>query len=479
MADHDYNMVVLGAGSGGISAVNLAKSLGKKVALVEKNRIGGDCTWYGCVPSKTLIQSCRVGHYIRRAGEFGLRVEGAGNIDVSGVMEHVRAVRDRVYQSERPEVFEKRGIDVVIGEPRFVDAHTIEVGGRTVTSDHFVIATGSSPLVPPIDGIESVPYDTNESLFEREKPPMAMMVLGGGPIGTEMASALACLGGKVSIIQRGGRILERDDEELVRMLMGLMEERGIELLMGCSATGVRQDGDGIVLDVEKANGEPGMLRGDCLLVALGRRPNVDGLDLERAGVEYTKRGIQTDETLRTTAKNIYAIGDVIGSYQFSHIAEYHAGIAVPNALLPLPIKRRIDDENIVWATFTEPEIAHAGLTEAEAREKHGDDIRVYRYPYEKIDRAITDLATDGLAKFVCDRKGMLLGIHILGERASDLLHEAQLAKTLGVPFEKIAEMIHIYPTYGDLVKRPATAAYADSLQANPFVRMAKKLSGGE
>ena len=217
-----------------------------------------------------------------------------------------------------------------------------------------------------------------------------------------------------------------------------------------------------------------MLTADRLLVAVGRTPNVEGLALEKAGVDYSSSGITADRSLRTTAPNIYACGDVLGSYKFSHIAEYHATIAVPNAVLPLPFKRKVSYENIVWSTFTEPELAHAGFTEKEARRKYGDSIRIYRYSYDDIDRARTDVADVGLSKFICDKRGKLIGIHILGERASELLHQAQLAKTLGIPFHKIQSMIHIYPTYGDLVKRPATAAFADKLQNNFFIKQLRR-----
>jgi len=208
---------------------------------------------------------------------------------------------------------------------------------------------------------------------------------------------------------------------------------------------------------------------------MGRKPNVDGLDLEEAGVDFSRKGIKTNNTLQTTAKNIYACGNVIGSYQFSHIAEYHAGIAVPNAVLPLPIKRKVNYTNIVWTTFTDPEFAHAGLTEAEARQKYGDNLKIYRFSYDRVDRAKTDMATEGMSKFVCNKKNQILVIHIIGERAAELLHEAQLAKTLGVPFHKIQSMIHIYPTYGDMVKRPSVAAYADKIQNNFFIKLVKRL----
>ena len=232
------------------------------------------------------------------------------------------------------------------------------------------------------------------------------------------------------------------------------------------------------MTIQKASGETQTLKAEATLIAVGRRPNVNGLQLENAGVEYTSRGIKIDSTLKTTASNIYAAGDVAGPYQFSHAAEYQATIATMNAVLPIPIKKKARYENMVWATFTDPELAHGGLTEAQAREKYGDRIRVYRHEYQHVDRAKTDLAEIGLSKYITDTRGKLLGIHILGERASDLLHEAQLAKHLGISFGKIQSMIHIYPSYGDLIKRPATRAYIDQIQNNFFVKLFKKLRSG-
>jgi pyruvate/2-oxoglutarate dehydrogenase complex dihydrolipoamide dehydrogenase (E3) component len=291
-----------------------------------------------------------------------------------------------------------------------------------------------------------------------------------------MASALNRLGVEITLVQRDERILPNDDEELVEILTGHLAGEGIDILTGTEAVECNADAAGISLSIQNRSRQTSVLRAATLLVAAGRTPNVEGLDLEAAGVEYSKQGIQTDRSLRTTASNIYACGDVLGSYKFSHIAEYHASIAVPNAVLPLPIKRKVSYRDIAWSTFTEPELAHAGLTEKEARERYGDKIAVYRYSYDEIDRARTDLADVGMSKFICDKRGKLIGIHILGERASDVLHEAQLAKTLGIPFHRIRSMIHIYPTYGDLVKRPATTAFADRLQNNFFVKQLRKLA---
>ena len=474
MSKYDYDLIVIGVGSGVISAANLALKLGKKVAVVEKARIGGDCTWYGCVPSKAVIRSAAVAHQINHMRDYGLHTESPVHLDSDHVMEHVRSVRQRIYQTEEPAVFEEMGIGVHLGAPEFIDDHRIRVGDRTLSSRSFVISTGSSPFTPPVEGLHQVPYLTNETLFDLEALPQSMIILGGGPIGTEMASALNRLGVKITLLQRQERILPNDDEELVDVLTDSLAREGVEILTGTEAVGCQTEGDRVSVSIRNDGPQGSVLTADRLLVAVGRTPNVEGLALEKAGVDYSSRGITADRSLRTTAPNIYACGDVLGSYKFSHIAEYHATIAVPNAVLPLPFKRKVSYENIVWSTFTEPELAHAGFTEKEARRKYGDSIRIYRYSYDDIDRARTDVADVGLSKFICDKRGKLIGIHILGERASELLHQAQLAKTLGIPFHKIQSMIHIYPTYGDLVKRPATAAFADKLQNNFFIKQLRR-----
>jgi len=473
LANYDYDLIVIGAGSGGISAANLGKNLGKKVALVEKEKIGGDCTWYGCVPSKALIKASEVAHHVNTLEKYGLKLNGDSRLDAKQVMTHVRATREKVYAEETPEVFQQKGIDVFIGAPKFLDNHRLQIGEKVISSKTLVISTGSSPFVPPIDGIGDIDFLTNETIFDLEELPDFMVVIGGGPIGSEMASALSKLGVKITQIEVTDHLLSREDKELSEILMQQMMKNGVKILCNTRASRFAKNGNKIMVSVENETVE--QVETDAVLISVGRRPNVNGLELEKAGVEYTPKGIKVNDKLQTSASNIYAIGDVIGSYQFSHIAEYHAGIAVPNALLPLPIKRKVNYENIVWTTFTDPEFARGGLSEAEARGKYGDGIQVYRFNYDRVDRAKTDLATVGLSKYIVDKKGKLLGIHIIGERAGELLHEAQLAKSLGIPFHKIQSMVHVYPTYGPVVKGAATAAYVDKLQNNFFIKLVKKL----
>lgn len=471
MRAFDFDLIVLGGGSGGISSAILGHNLGKRVALVEKNRIGGECTWSGCVPSKALIKAAEIAHGIHRVEDFGLKLKRTTELDCRDVMSHVRAIRERVYEEEKPEVFEKMGIKVLIGDAKFIDNHTLLISEKEMTSKGFLISTGSSPFVPPIEGIENVDYLTNENIFELEDLPESMIIIGGGPIGSEMASALNRLGVDIKIVEKTAHILSREEDELAIQLMDHMMDEGVKVICHSRAVKVSKASGGVRLFTESEKHGNQEHEAERLLVAVGRRPNVDGLDLEKAGVAFTKRGIRIDQTMRTTAKNIYAIGDVVGSYLFSHMAEYWATVAVPNAVLPIPIKKRVNHEHIPWSTFTDPELARSGLTEKEAHEKYGNAIRVYRYPYSKIDRAKTDLAVEGLVKIIVTRKGKILGIHVLGNHAADLMHEVLLAKTLGVTFDKIQKMIHAYPTYGDVVKRPAAQFYGDKLRDNIFVKM--------
>jgi pyruvate/2-oxoglutarate dehydrogenase complex dihydrolipoamide dehydrogenase (E3) component len=473
MGKYDYDLIVIGAGAGGFVSSKLAAGLGKKVALIEKDRLGGECTLNGCVPSKTLIHTSQVAHEIRNATRYGLAINSPLQINTDHVMAHVRSAVQKVYDGHPKEAFQKLGIDVLFGAPRFIDNHRIELNGKGLSSKHFIISTGSSPQIPAIEGIDKVPFLTNQTVFGLERLPLSMIVLGGGPIGTELGSAFNLLGADVSIVEPYERILNREDEELVAILSKKLIHDGIKLMTGYKPLKLVKTGDQISLTIHHSKNQIQEIKADSLLVATGRRANVDGLHLEDAGVEYTLKGIKTDPALKTTAPNIYACGDVVGPYQFSHMAEYQAIIATQNALFP--VKKRVNYQHVAWCTFTTPEIAHAGLTEEEARKTHGDKIRVYRYEYRNIDRGHTDAADIGMSKFICDPKGRLTGAHIIGARAGDLIHEAQIAKSLGIPFYQLYSVIHIYPTFTDVVKHAAKLCYIDRLRNNPFLKLLRRL----
>jgi len=475
MPKYDYDLIAIGAGAGGFVSSKLAAGLGKKVAMIEKAKLGGECTNRGCVPSKALIKAAAVAHQAKHLRDYGLETAGDLNIATTNVMHYVRGAVKKVYDSHPASAFEKLGIDVLFGEPKFLDSHHISMGDKVLSAKKFMIATGSSAFIPPIEGLASVPYLSNENLFDLETLPPSMIILGAGPIGMEMASALNHLGVAVTVVEMAERIMIREDEELTRLLADHLVAEGISILTGTKAVRAAQKDGGITLTVEDAQKQRRELRAASVLVAVGRKPNVEGMDLEKAGIQYSPKGITTDEFLRTTAPNILACGDVVGPYQFSHMTEYQAVTAVRNAFLPF--RKKVNYDTVAWCTFTDPEFAHAGLTESEARERHGDAISVYRYEYKNTDRGRTDLADFGRAKFICDKRGRLVGAHILGERAGELIHEAQLLRHLDLSFTKIAPMIHIYPTFTDVVRQPAKLLYVDRLRNNPVLKLLAMVLG--
>jgi len=475
MKKFDYDLIVLGGGAAGFVSAKMAQGLGKKVALIEKNRLGGDCTWFGCIPSKTLIKVSTIAHQINNTGKFGLLQNTDISPDTDHVMEHVRSVVKRVYDGHTPETFTKIGIDIFFGEAQFIDNHRIALGDKILSAIKYMISTGSSPFIPDIQGLDAVPYHTNRTIFDIEKLPASMIVLGGGPIGTELAMAFHRLGVRVHILETADRILIREDRELADMLSLNIQGEGITLLTKIKPLRYFCKNGRIVLAYQDEKNRPGTIDADTVLIAIGRKPNVQGLNLEKAGVEYSAQGIKTNKRLQTTASNIYSCGDVVGPYRFSHMAEYQAVIATRNALFPF--QKKVDYRHVAWCTFTDPELAHAGLTEQEAREKLGDRIRVYRHEYKNTDRGRTDGIETGISKFICDSRGTLIGAHILGKHAGDLIHEAQLTKSLGIPFYKIYSAVHIYPTLSDIVRQPAKLCYIDRLQSNIFLRILRNIMG--
>lgn len=473
MKKYDYDIIVIGGGAAGFVSSKLASGLGKKVAMIEKDKLGGECTLNGCIPSKALIKTSRVAHTIINARRYGLAINSPVDINTDHVMAHVRSVVQQVYDDHRPEAFQRLGVDVLFGAPTFIDNHQILLNGKKISANKMIISTGSSPLIPSIEGIDTIPVFTNQNIFNMERLPSSMIVLGGGPIGAELGSAFNLLGVDVSIVHKYERILNKEDGELVGILTEKMTEEGLKLITGHRPVKVAVEDGRIAMSIQNSNNQAQKIKAESLLIAVGRKANAEGLYLENAGIEFTLKGIKTTDTLRTTAPNIYACGDVVGPYRFSHMAEYQAKIATLNAIFPL--KKRVDYKNAAWAIFTNPEIAHAGLTEEEARKGYGDRIKVYKHEYRHVDRGKTDVSEAGLGKFICDFKGRLIGAHILGERAGEVIHEAQIAKSLGIPFYKLYSVIHIYPTFTDVVKQAAKLCYIERLQNNPFLKLLRKI----
>ncbi len=476
----DYDVIVIGGGAGGLSAAGIATNLGAKTTMIERDALGGDCTWTGCVPSKTLLKAAKVVHQARTASKYGL-TDQPMEVDFAGVMEHVREVRQDVYEeADAPEIFEDLDIDVRSGDAHFVDGHTVAVAhedGSTeqVTGRYVIVAAGASPLVPPIDGLQDVDFLTNESLFEPRQlsgQPDRLAIVGGGPIGTEMAQAFARLGTEVVVLDMADRILSNDDAELAATLRETLEEEGVEYVLGAQVEQVSQ-AEGTIT-VTAAAGEPVTVEADALLLATGRTANVDGLNLGAAGIEYTRTGITVDDRCRTSQNHIYAVGDVTGRYQFTHMSNHMAKVAVTNALLKVP--STIDADHVPWVTYTEPELAHVGAHAADLDED-GTSYETYHFPYDQLDRAITESETTGQIKVhATSMTGTILGASVLGERAGELITAFTIAMRNGVTLRNIGDTIHPYPAYGEGVRRVADQWYVQK-QSSTFTTVLQTVFG--
>ena len=456
----DYDIIVIGGGAGGLSAAGIATNLGAKTTMIERDALGGDCTWTGCVPSKTLLKAAKVVHQARTASQYGL-TDQPMEVDFTGVMQHVREVRQDVYEeADVPEIFEDLDIDVRNGDAHFIDSHTVAVeheDGTTeqVTGRYVIVAAGASPLVPPIDGLQDVNFLTNESLFELEEQPERLAIVGGGPIGTEMAQAFARLGTEVIVLDMADRILSNDDAELAATLRETLEDEGVEYVLGAQVEQVSQ-AEGTIT-VTATAGEPVTVKADALLLVTGRTANVNGLNLNAAGIEYTRKGITVDDRCRTSQNHVYAVGDVTGRYQFTHMSNHMAKVAVTNALLKAP--STIDADHVPWVTYTEPELAHVGAHAADLDEE-GTSYETYHFPYDQLDRAITESETTGQIKVhATSMTGTILGASVLGERAGELITAFTIAMRNGVTLRNIGDTIHPYPAYGEGVRRVADQWY--------------------
>lgn len=473
----EFDLVVIGGGAAGLTAAGMGTNLGAKTILIEAEKLGGDCTWTGCVPSKALLKSAEIAHQARTASDYGVRT-GSVKVDFAAVMERVRTLREEIYEEDdHPRNFEEMGIDVQHGPARFVDAHTLRIEGedgpRTIRGSRFVIATGGHPWVPPVEGLKDVPYLTNRTLFDLEEQPERLGIIGAGPIGTEMSQAFSRLGSEVIVFETLDRILHKDDEELARMLQDHLVEEGVRYRCGARVSRVSQHEDGTILvEAEGENSHRETV--DALLVAVGRRPNLAGLGLDAAGVEYEDRGVSVDDRCRTSQSHIYASGDVTGRYQFTHMSEHMSKVAVTNALLRWPMS--IDAEHVPWVTYTDPELAHVGATREELEER-GASYRVYQFPYSRVDRAVTDGETTGLIKiFARSWNGKILGASVLGNRAGELISEYALAMRNGVSLRSIADTIHPYPSYGLAARRAADQWYVQK-HSPTFTRLLQTVFG--
>lgn len=472
----DFDMVVVGGGAAGLTAAGISASLGAKTALIEENRLGGDCTWTGCVPSKALLKTAGLANAIRTSSRYGLKASEP-EFDFSTVMDKVHELQTAIYEeADAPPLYQKLGITVIEGKAQFISPRQVEVlgqggGRRQIASRYFVIATGGRPVTPPIKGISETPYLTSETIFTISKLPERMIVLGAGPVGIEMAQAFRRFGSEIIVLDAQDHILPRDDAELTELLREHLAGEGIQFLLRSSVDRAEYHGATFTVTLRRdSSSVVETVEGDALLVAAGRRPNLHELSLEAAGVQASPAGVAVDRHCRTSAENIFACGDATGLYQFTHMSEHMAKVAVTNALLHM--RMSVDTVNVPWCTFTDPELAHVGASEIELKNRK-QRYAIYRFPFSKIDRAVTERETTGMLKVLARRfDGRIYGASILGAHAGDMISEFALAMRNKVSLRKMADTIHPYPTYALGNRRAADQWYVRK-QSRMFVRLLK------
>ncbi len=455
------DLLILGAGSGGLSVAAGASQMGADVILLEGHKMGGDCLNYGCVPSKALIASAKTAYGQSHALPYGVANQ-APQVDYAAAKDHVADVIAQIEPVDSQERFEGFGVRVIREFGHFVSATEVEAGPYLIKARRIVIATGSSPFVPPIPGLDKVPYLTNETLWELREQPRHLLIIGGGPIGMEMAQAHRRLGSDVTVIE-GAKALGKDDPEMAEIVLETLRDEGIEIAEDALAQEIR----GTVGDIEVETKDGRVFKGSHLLVAVGRRANTDRLNLEAAGIETTRTGVKVDASLKTTNTCVYAIGDAAGGLQFTHVAGYHAGIVIRSALFGLPAKTKT--AHIPWATYTQPELAQVGMTEAEARTAHGDKLEVARFHFHHNDRLIAERKTKGLIK-VMVVKGKPVGVSIAGHQAGELINLWSLVIANGLKMSAVSNMVSPYPSVGEINKRVAGAYFSPKLFESDTVK---------
>lgn len=466
------DIAIIGGGAGGLSLAAGASQLGANVVLVESGEMGGDCLNHGCVPSKSLLSAAKSFYDIKKASYFGMQADNV-KLDFCKSMQHVKKVIETISHHDSVERFESLGVNVIQAPGKFIDEKTLQAGEQYIKSKRFVIATGSLPFVPPISGLEKVNYETNETIFNLSKQPKHLIVIGGGPIGCELAQAFAMLGSQVTLLE-GFSLLPKDDIDCVAVVREQLKETGITIHENIKVQHISKEAEEeLSIRIEK-EGKIQTIIGSHLLVSTGRQANVQGLNLEKAGVTYSPKGIKVDDRLRSSNKKIYAIGDVTGSFQFTHIANYHAGIVLKNILFRLPAK--INYQAVPWVTYTKPEMAHAGMTLAEAQKL--SDIEIKEWSFEDNDRAQAEHETIGKIKVITNKKAKILGVTIVGNKAGELILPWVIAIRENKSLRSFTDVIVPYPTLSEISKRVAGQFYMKKLFSNKtrqLVRLLLKL----
>jgi pyruvate/2-oxoglutarate dehydrogenase complex dihydrolipoamide dehydrogenase (E3) component len=462
-----YDLVVVGAGTAGLVSAFVADAMGARVLLVEREKMGGECLWSGCVPSKTLVRSARAFAEAQRAEEFGVHVEKQ-RVIWNAVRLRIQDVRDDIRKLEREQMAASK-VEFATGEARFIDAQRLDIssqaGTRRVWARRVILATGSSAELPDVPGLSEIEPLTHRDIFDIRALPRSLAIIGGGPSGCEFAHAFALLGTKVTLIQKDERLMPREDEDVSREARRILEKSGVQVLAGARVLEARSDGDAKYLQVQHG-GETSEVRAGQVLVAAGKKPRLRNLGLEEAGVEFDERGVKVDKYLRTSVPTVFACGDVVGQLLFTHVAEHQGKIAAQNALLP--VKAAIEERVVPWVTFLSPEIARVGLTEKEARAKHRGAL-VFREEFKRLDRAIIEGETQGFCKVVTSKAGRVLGAHIVGANAGELIMPFSLAMREGALIGEFAEAIFPYPTLSEIAHRTGNCWYQRLLQ-NPSVK---------
>ena len=461
MAEYDFDIGILGGGSAGLTIAAGAAQFGAKTLLVEKEKeLGGDCLHYGCVPSKTLIRTAHVYHLMKNAKHFGLPPIEMQPVNFQGVAERIQAVIQIIQKHDSAERFCKLGAKVEFGSPAFIDEHAIRLKGKTFSAKNWAIATGSSPSLPPIPGLDQTPRITNKEIFSLEKLPGSMIILGAGPIAIEMAQAFSRLGSKVSVVQRSSQILSNEDKDMANQLMEVLKSEGVIFYLNTSTVSVKDLGQEKEVIIKTGEGQTTPLRAETLFVALGREANLQGLNLEALGIEYDQKGLKLDPRLRTSQKHIYGAGDVTGTYQFTHAAGYEGTIVISNAIFHLP--RKPDYTFLPWCTFTDPELASMGMNEKRAKTA-GIEYAVWVEEFKDNDRSLAEGERVGKIKMILDKKEKPIGVQILGPRAGELLGEWVATLNGKVKLSTLASAVHPYPTLGEINKKVAGTFFSSKI----------------
>jgi pyruvate/2-oxoglutarate dehydrogenase complex dihydrolipoamide dehydrogenase (E3) component len=460
MANHDFDIGILGGGAAGLTVASGAAQAGAKVLLVEKEgRLGGDCLHYGCVPSKTLIRSAQVYHLMRISRDFGLPEVVLPSPDYREVAKRIESVIAAIQKHDSEERFCGLGVKVEYGQASFSDEHAIGLNGRQYSAKNWVIATGSSAAVPPVEGLKSTPYVTNKEIFSMAKLPASMVIIGGGPIGIEFAQAFTRLGTSVTVVEFLGQILNADDGDMTDMVRDCLRREGVGFYLDSAVKGTRSVGDEVEVVFQKRD-ETRSVRAETLLVATGRKVNLEGLGLEKIGVDLDRRGLKLDQRLRTTQPHIYGAGDVTGTYQFTHAAGYEGGVVLSNAIFHIP--RKVDYTHLPWVTYTDPELASIGMNEKSAKAK-GVKYSVWSEEFVGNDRSLAEGERVGKIKMLLDERERAIGIQILGPQAGELLSEWVAVMNGKVKLSTLASAVHPYPTLGEINKRVAGNLFATKI----------------